>query len=175
MFAVTRCHMPPADVLGLLDRVIFNVLVCNTDAHAKNYAIMIRGNGATLAPLYDVVCGEVWSGVTKNNAQKIGGESRGDRLSGLHWQRFARACGLNPRQVLDRVATLAKLAGAEAVAAASKVAAMPAGFHEIIEQTRHAVENRARLILDKLNEVGDGRPAGNEQVEQAEEAEPMLS
>ena len=41
MFALTRRHMPPIDILHLLDMVIFNVLACNTDAHAKNYSIMI--------------------------------------------------------------------------------------------------------------------------------------
>ena len=60
--------MPPTDVVRLLDMVVVNVLVCNTDAHAKNYSIMIRGNGASLAPIYDVMCGEVWENVTKNLA-----------------------------------------------------------------------------------------------------------
>ena len=98
--------------------VVVNVLACNTDAHAKNYSIMIRGNGASLAPMYDVMCGEVWENVTKNLAQKIAGKSRGDHLKGRHWQRFARECGLNPRQVIDRVGALAKSAIAEAGAAA---------------------------------------------------------
>jgi HipA-like C-terminal domain len=58
--------MPPTEILRLLDMVIFNVLACNTDSHAKNYSIMIRGNGVSLAPAYDVMCGEVWENVTKN-------------------------------------------------------------------------------------------------------------
>ena len=75
MFALTRRHMPPTEILRLLDMVIFNVLACNTDAHAKNYSIMIRGNGVSLAPAYDVMCGEVWENVTKNLVQKIGGST----------------------------------------------------------------------------------------------------
>jgi len=66
----------------LLDMVVLNVLTCNTDAHAKNYSIMIRGNGASLAPMYDVMCGVVWKNVTKNLAQTIAGKSRGDDLKG---------------------------------------------------------------------------------------------
>jgi serine/threonine-protein kinase HipA len=46
MFDITRRHMQPTDIVRLLDMIIFNVLVCNTDAHAKNYSILIRGNGA---------------------------------------------------------------------------------------------------------------------------------
>ena len=155
MFELTRRHMPSIDIVHLLDMVVVNVLACNTDAHAKNYAIIIRGNGASIAPMYDLMCGEVWENVTKNLAQKIAGKSRGDHLNGRGWQQFARECGLNPRQVLDRVGTLAKSALAEAEAAASEVAAMPAGTHEVLDQTREAVERRARILLAQLHELGD--------------------
>ncbi len=154
MFEATRQHMAPTDIVRLLDMVVVNVLACNTDAHAKNYSIMIRAGGASLAPMYDLMCGEVWQNVTKNLAQRIAGNSRGDHLKGRHWQRFARECGLNPRQVLDRVGTLAKSALAEAEAAASEVAAMPAGAHVILDQTRQAVERRARALLAQLQEFG---------------------
>src|SRR6266403_5859713 len=155
MFELTRRHMPSIDIVHLLDMVVVNVLACNTVAHAKNYAIIIRGNGASIAPMYDLMCGEVWENVTKNLAQKIAGKSRGDHLKGRDWQQFARECGLNPRQVLDRVGTLAKSALAEAEAAASEVAAMPAGTHEVLDQTREAVERRARILLAQLRELGD--------------------
>jgi serine/threonine-protein kinase HipA len=154
LFDVTRRHMPPTDVVRLLDMAVFNVLACNTDAHAKNYSIIIRAAGSTLAPLYDVMCGEVWENVTKNLAQKIAGKNRGDDLKGRHWQRFARDCGLNPKQVIDRVGALAKSAIAEAEAAAFEVAAMPADTHVILDQTRQAVERRARTLLAQLQEFG---------------------
>jgi serine/threonine-protein kinase HipA len=155
IFDVTRRHMPPTDIVRLLDMVIVNVLTCNSDAHAKNYAIMVRGGSASLAPMYDVMCADVWENVTKNLAQQIAGERRGGRLKGSDWQRFARECGLNPRQVLARVAALAKLAIAEAEAAASEVAAMPAGPHETLGRTRLAVERRAGALLAQLRTVGD--------------------
>jgi serine/threonine-protein kinase HipA len=153
MFELTRRHLSSINILHLLDMVVFNVLACNTDAHAKNYSIMIRGNGASLAPMYDVMCGEVWDNVTKNLAQKIAGKSRGDYLKGGHWQRFARECGLNPRQVLDRVGMLAKSAMVEAEAAASEVAAMPAGTHVMLGQVRQAVEQRANVLIAQLQEL----------------------
>jgi serine/threonine-protein kinase HipA len=158
MFDVTRRHMAPTDIVRLLDMVVVNVLACNTDAHAKNYSIMIRAAGASLAPMYDIMCGEVWESVTKSFAQKIAGEGRGDHLTGKHWRQFASACGLNPRQVVDRVETLANSALAECAAAASEVAAMPAGPHAILEQTRQAVERRANALLAQLQEATDGPP-----------------
>jgi len=174
MFEVTRRHMPPTDIVRLLDMVVLNVLTCNTDAHAKNYSIMIRGNGASLAPMYDVMCGEVWENVTKNLAQTIAGKSRGDELKGGQWQRFARECGLNPKQVIDRVGALAKSLIAEAGAAESEVAAMPASGHLILDQTRQAVERRAHAILAHLQDLeGDSTAAAidEERTERVEEAE----
>jgi serine/threonine-protein kinase HipA len=159
MFAVARQHLLPTDIVRLLDMVVFSASVCNTDAHAKNYSLMIRCGGASLAPMYDVMCGEVWENVTKNFAQKIAGEGRGDRLTGTHWHRFANECGLNPKQVLDRVGALAKAALKEAPAAEAEVAVMPAGGHDILVQTREAVERRARILLAQLTEV-EVEPAG---------------
>jgi serine/threonine-protein kinase HipA len=161
MFQLTRRHMPSVDIGRLLDMLVFNVLTCNTDAHAKNYSIMIRGNGISLAPIYDAMCGEVWQNVTKKLAQKIAAESRGDCLKGKHWLQLARECGLNPSQVLDRVGALAQGVVAEAQAAASDVAAMPAGKHVTLDQTREAVEQRAKVIFARLQEL-DAEP----QVEQ---------
>ena len=169
MFDVTRRHMAPTDIVRLLDMVIANVLACNTDAHAKNYSIMIRGSGASLAPMYDVMCGEVWENVTKNFAQKIAGKGRGDDLKGRDWQRFARECGLNPRQVIDRVGALSGSAITEAGAAEAEVAAMPAGNHAILDRTRQAVENRARALLAQLQDLGDVSAAVDAEGEAAEQ------
>jgi serine/threonine-protein kinase HipA len=155
MFEVTRRHLPATEIIRLLDLVVLNILCCNTDAHAKNYSIMIRGNGASLAPIYDIMCGEVWGNVTKNLAQTIAGKSRGDDIKGKDWQRFARDCGLNPKQVVDRVGALAKSAIAEAAAVAAEVAAMPGGPHEILGPTRLAVERRAGVLLAQLQEPAD--------------------
>ena len=150
MFEVTRRYLPPTEIVDLLDMVIFNVIACNTDAHAKNYSIMIRGSGVSLAPIYDVMCGEVWENVTKKLAQTVAGKSRGDCLDVRDWQRLARECGLNAKQVIDRVRTLANLTVAEARPAELEVVAMPAGEHAILSRTREAVERRAHLLLAQL-------------------------
>lgn len=154
MFGAARRLVPASDIVRLLDMLVFNVIACNTDAHAKNYALMIRASGMTLAPIYDVMCGEVWENVTKNLAQKIAGKSRGEHLKGRHWRRFAVECGLNPRQVLLRVAMLAEAADAHVAAAADDVAGMPAGGHPLLAQVVDAIRRRARTIADQLRETG---------------------
>jgi serine/threonine-protein kinase HipA len=50
MFDLTRRVAAPTEILRLLDLVIFNAIACNTDAHAKNYSIMLTAAGGSLAP-----------------------------------------------------------------------------------------------------------------------------
>ncbi len=150
MFALTHNAMRAPDVLALLDHVIFSVLCCNTDAHAKNYSLMISGRGFSLAPLYDVMCASVFDGVTQNLAQKIAGKNRGDHLARRHWEEFARDCGLNPTRLVARVATLSGQVQKELHAAAEAVAAMPAGPHPLVPEIVAAISGRARALLAGL-------------------------
>jgi serine/threonine-protein kinase HipA len=138
------------------------VLACNTDAHAKNYSMMISGKGSKLAPIYDVMCGLAWEHVTRNMAQKIAGKTRGEHLKRRHWQRFASDVGLNAPRLIARVEALAKGALAEAKNAAADVAAMPAGAHPLMQQVTQAIEGRARAILSGLDDhtaADDAPPA----------------
>lgn len=150
MFAVTRNAMQAPDVVNLLDYVIFNVIACNTDAHAKNYSLMISGKGFRLAPIYDVMCGLAWEHVTRNMAQKIAGKNRGEHLKRRHWQRFAADVGLNAPRLIARVEALAKSTLTETRNATADVAAMPAGAHPLMQQVTEAIEGRARALLSGL-------------------------
>ena len=152
MFALTRRRMRAPDILALLDYVVFNVLACNTDAHAKNYSLMISGRGVQLAPIYDIMCAAAWSNVTRNMAQKIAGKNRGEHLKRRHWQRFAADSGLNASRTVARVETLAKAVLAKAASTAKEVAALPAGDHPLMPKFVEALETRARAILSGLRD-----------------------
>ena len=121
MIEVARARLGPRDLLSLLDLAIFNILACNTDAHAKNYSILIRGGSASLAPAYDIMCAEPYENITRNLAQTIAGKNRGDHLKRRHWERFFREARLGVRPSLDRVARLANAAIAEAGAAREEI------------------------------------------------------
>ncbi len=150
MFALTRNAMGAPDVIHLLDYVIFNILACNTDAHAKNYSLMISGRGFALAPIYDVMCAAAWDNVTRNLAQKVAGKNRGEHLQRRHWVTLAADCGLNARRLVARVEALARAVLAETKDAAAEVAAMPAGTHVLMDAFVAAIEGRARAILAGL-------------------------
>jgi serine/threonine-protein kinase HipA len=152
MFALTRNAMQATDILSLVDYVLFNIICCNTGAHAKNYSLMISGRGFSLSPIYDVMCAAAWDGVTKNLAQKIAGKNRGDHLKRRHWQAFATECGLNPARLAVRVETLCRLVLKELDAAAAATAAMPAGDHPMLPEFRQAIEGRAKALIAGLAE-----------------------
>ncbi len=160
MFALTRNAMRAPDLINLLDYVIFNVLVCNTDAHAKNYSLMISGRGFSLAPLYDVMCAAAWDNITRNLAQKITGKNRGEHLKRRHWEAFALECGLGPSRLVRRVEALAGTVLREVRTAAGVVDAMPAGGHMLMPKFVEAIEQRARAIIAGLGD--DAPPKGHE-------------
>jgi len=109
--------------------------------------------------------------VTRNMAQKIAGKNRGDYLKGRHWLRFARECGLGAPQVLARVRALTEAAAAQAEPAAAEVAAMPAGGHVVLDQTRKAIEQRARTLLAQLEEMEEDSSQQTERADVARGAE----
>jgi serine/threonine-protein kinase HipA len=154
LFAAVADHVSPGERLKLLDGLIFNVLACNTDAHAKNYSLMIGARGtAKLAPLYDIMCGEVWPTITKHMAQRIGDRSEAVHIRGDDWKKLAAEVGLNPAATLRRVTELCELVREHASAAKNAVAAMPAGGNQILDNVEHEVLKRVRRISNQLGTV----------------------
>jgi serine/threonine-protein kinase HipA len=149
MFDVVQQHLPATEIVRLLDIVVFNVLACNTDRRAcqelLHHATWQRSRAGSH------VRRDLQRGLGKRHQEfRIGGESRGENLEGSHWRRLARECGLNPKQVFERIGTLARLALRETKAAAAEVASMPAGRHESLDLALSAVERRARAMIARL-------------------------
>lgn len=140
-----------AEVFRLWDAMVFNVLCCNTDAHLKNYSILIRGDGVDLAPIYDVMCATVWPGITENLALDVDDKRRGAYVEGRHWAREAEKCGLAPRVALGRVGALAKAIPDRLAEARGAVAAMPAGDHPLLDEVDQAIRARCASILKTLD------------------------
>ena len=108
----------PADVIGLLrtystDRVTdvdtfidalgFNWLIAGTDAHAKNYSLLLAGGPhVRLAPFYDIASILPYDHVDMHKiklAMKIGGEYKLSQIGLRQWQKFARETRLDADKV----------------------------------------------------------------------------
>lgn len=155
MFAVVRRHAPGQSILRLLDAVIFNVLICNTDAHAKNYSLLLLGRTRVeLAPLYDLTCAAAWDNMTKNLAQEIGGTSCGDQVTAKHWRRLAAEAGTSPAATRARVARMADRTEAQLGPAVDEVRAMPAGDHGMLNVFVDKIRARCRRVRANLGVDG---------------------
>jgi len=109
-FALLRAvsTVPVIDLIALLDAVIFNFVIGNHDAHAKNFSLLRLLDGTTrLAPLYDLVSTVYYPELSKNMAMKIGGESRSDLILPAHVEKFSGDAGLGNALVQGRVSELA--------------------------------------------------------------------
>lgn len=148
----TGRHLSSADALALLDYVIFNLLVANTDAHAKNYSILLPiGEGPRLAPLYDVSTVLPWPDIAQDHAQNLAGKKRrpGD-LATRHWDVIAQDVGFRPADVRARVQQLIDALVAARVATTDAVTALPAVHRGYVEQAAEAIEHNALRISGRL-------------------------
>ena len=105
--AATR---PAREILKLLDAAIFNLIIGNADAHAKNFSLLHSGgNGGgviTLAPLYDLLSTIIYPNLHMKLAMKIGGKAVLEDIEPRHWERFAADAQLGAPFVRTRVGQL---------------------------------------------------------------------
>ena len=103
---------PAAEQRALLRWTIFQILIGNTDAHAKNISFMAGATGLALAKAYDLVCGLAFSGdnLDRSYAMAIGDAFSPHEVSAYEWATLSIEAGLNPTQVKKELALLAQTA-----------------------------------------------------------------
>ena len=89
--------------VDFLRRVIFNVLIGNGDAHAKNFSLLYRGKNIQLAPVYDLLCTEIYDSLAHETAMSIGGETFFDAITREGFARMARECKFRPELVMELI------------------------------------------------------------------------
>jgi serine/threonine-protein kinase HipA len=65
-FIIQQGALVKVDLEQLWRRVVFNILVSNTDDHLRNHGFMLTNNGWQLSPAYDMNPNEMGSGLTLN-------------------------------------------------------------------------------------------------------------
>lgn len=90
-----------ANAASFLQMLFFNYLLAATDAHAKNYSLMLSADGAhRLAPMYDVASmapyieSTQWEIKPPKLAMSIGGENRVGHLSKENLAKLVDQCNL---------------------------------------------------------------------------------
>jgi serine/threonine-protein kinase HipA len=131
---------PAEDTKTFVGAIAFNWLVAGTDAHAKNYALLLGSESRIrMAPLYDLASALPYPGMRPIGlklAMKIGEEYGLRNISARHWQRLATEAHQNPEEVLANLREAAK--------------AMP--DHVTVIQKRTNSQGLAHPIIGRLSE-----------------------
>lgn len=89
------------------DGLVYNILIGGSDAHAKNYSLLLRGQRAQLAPLYDLASAVPYpSDEPLESAMKIGDHKVMRQISPSDWARVGRRLGITADTALSRVVEL---------------------------------------------------------------------
>lgn len=76
---------PAFDKIMFIHIIIFNYLIGNADAHAKNYSFLYLEGRPRLAPAYDLLSTAVYPQLSKKMAMKIGGKYNAEDVYLRHW------------------------------------------------------------------------------------------
>ena len=165
-FALVRQATRPnaTQVLRLLDGVVFNALIGNHDAHAKNFSLLYGreagGKAPVLAPFYDLLSTAVYPHLTAKMAMKIGSKYPFSEVQARHWEQFAESVGLAKAQAKRRILELAK----SLPPAARKLQSDPShGFasNAVVGQIIALIAQRCALTIRRLTyTVVDGEAPG---------------
>ena len=149
---VRRITRPSAPhVLRLLDYVVFNALIGNHDAHAKNFSLLYVGKAPVLAPLYDALSTAVYPSLTPRMAMKLGGKYKFSEVQAQHWDQFAQSAGLSVAQARKRILELSRKLP---LIARKLQFAQNSGFakYPLVDQIITLIEQRAAQTIKRLTE-----------------------
>jgi len=94
------------DLITLWRAVVFNWLIGNCDAHAKNFSLLYDRAAPALAPLYDLVSTTVYPQLTTRLAMSIDGARRIDEVDARAWAVLADEIKYNRRFVITETSDL---------------------------------------------------------------------
>ena len=149
-----RRSMSPAaadDAVGrFADALIWNWVVAGTDAHAKNYSLLLAGGEVRLAPLYDIASALPYgeSEHALRFAMKLGRDHKVTTYRNP-WPGVARDLGLRERELVERARHLS-MAAADAFSASAGTADIAALGSGLPARMVDLVAGRAMRCLRAL-------------------------
>jgi serine/threonine-protein kinase HipA len=151
-FELIRAETRPSapSILKFLDAIIFNALVGNHDAHAKNFSLLYGSRGTAMAPLYDIVSTAVYPELTNKMAMKIGSQYTFKGVMPRHWEQLASSNGLAVPQVLKRLSALATQLPKVADKVYSQSNDLDFLKHPVAERIVELINSRCTMTLRRL-------------------------
>lgn len=145
---------PERNVLQFALMLFFNYLIGGSDAHAKNFSVLIGDRGdAVLAPLYDaasILPYRESDRETLRMAMNIGGENRFGRVGKSSLVRFARTCELDADRIIELMGNLATAMLTSLDDVLSSSATFPGG-DELAIRLGSAIRRHCELTIARLS------------------------
>ena len=164
IFTLIREHSSQSheDEGRFLDTMIFNFLIGGTDAHAKNFSLLIAGRGQVrLAPCYDLISILPYAHELRKVklAMKIGGDYLLWKIGRDHWKKAAEEWNVDPERVFGRILRMAS-AMPEAIRETGEKMAYPAkSEREWLQKLMTAILERSEDCLRQIKSVSkEDRP-----------------
>ena len=154
----THSGEPGDDAWTFARAIMLNWIIGGTDAHAKNFSMLIGANGrARLAPLYDVasVLPYEFDSRKLKMATKIGGKYRLQEIYARQWTKFAAELRLAPAEVLDMGKAMAEALPAACAESVDKACADGLD-NPILPRMIEVVNERSKRCARALK--ADGQP-----------------
>jgi serine/threonine-protein kinase HipA len=105
--ACQLCRVPARAIRDLLNWTLFQLLIGNSDAHAKNVSYSIAKTGIDVAPSYDLLNIDVYGDEFERDlAMAIGDEFIAEKVMLYDLALFCEACNLPQRQVATNLKNL---------------------------------------------------------------------
>jgi len=137
--------VPAVAVLAFLDAAIFNLIVGNADAHGKNFSLLYRTSGVSLAPFYDLLSTVAYPDLSPNLAMKIAKRATLEEIGPSTWTAFADDIGLAGSFIRRRVRELSD-------SVSGHVRSLPASA-ALAELDASALRNYAALIASRAERL----------------------
>jgi serine/threonine-protein kinase HipA len=99
---------PARNQIEFLDRIIFNYLIGNADAHGKNFSLLYQKEKRNLAPAYDLLCTAIYPGFARNMAMKIGSVYDPHKVFQRHWETLVPETRSAQRNLMKLLTSLAQ-------------------------------------------------------------------
>ncbi len=141
---------PGAETLKLLDAALFNAIIGNADAHAKNFSLLYRPGATELAPLYDLLSTVAYPDLSQRFAMKIGGRRKLEELYPADFDKFAKDIEIRApfiRRRMNEIAT-AVLENADATLACLD---LPEERGSVAETYSELIKERAEATRKMLS------------------------
>ena len=103
--ALRALRVRGSDLLQFQRWVMFNYLIGNADAHAKNLSVLVGDKGFRLAPFYDLLCVRAYGDI--GLALFIGDEETFDAVGHHSWEAFCADCGFRLPETLKEFRKMA--------------------------------------------------------------------